>query len=64
MPGMSCEAVPASDRDGAGMRRHLRSSAACGARVGAAESFAGFIPLLGGLAVRAAGVGAASLTPT
>jgi hypothetical protein len=27
------------------MRRHLRLSAACGARVGAAESFVSFIPL-------------------
>ncbi len=32
----------------AGMRRHLPPSAACGARVGAAESFVSFIPLLGG----------------
>src|SRR5512142_2355674 len=47
-PGISCEAVPASIRDGAGMRRHLRLSAACGARVGAAESFVSFIPLFGG----------------
>jgi hypothetical protein len=29
------------------MRRHLRLSAACGARVGAAESFVCFIPLFG-----------------
>jgi hypothetical protein len=35
--------------NGAGMRRHLRPSAACGASVGAAESFVSFIPLLGGL---------------
>jgi hypothetical protein len=48
-PGISCEAVPAFCRGGAGMRRHLRLSAACGARVGAAESFVSFIPLLGGL---------------
>jgi hypothetical protein len=41
--------VPASIRDGAGMRRHLRLSAACGARVGAAESFVSFIPLFGGV---------------
>jgi hypothetical protein len=46
-PGISCEAVPASERDGLGMRRHLHPSAACGARVGAAESFVSFIPLLG-----------------
>ena len=32
-PGISCEAVAACDRGGAGMRRHLRPSAACGARV-------------------------------
>ena len=30
------------------MRRHLRLSAACGARVGAAESFVSFIPLFDG----------------
>jgi hypothetical protein len=35
----------------AGIRRHLRPSAACGARVGAAESFVSFIPLFDGLAV-------------
>jgi hypothetical protein len=40
--------VPASNLAGAGMRRHLRPSAACGARVGAAESFVCFIPLFGG----------------
>jgi hypothetical protein len=34
---------------GAGIRRHLRLSAACGARVGAAESFVSFIPLFGGM---------------
>ena len=44
-PGISCEAVPACCRGGAGIRRHLRLSAACGARVGAAESFVSFIPL-------------------
>ena len=45
-PGISCEAVPASmPLTGAGIRRHLRLSAACGARVGAAESFVSFIPL-------------------
>jgi hypothetical protein len=37
--------VPASIPAGAGIRRHLRLSAACGARVGAAESFVSFIPL-------------------
>src|SRR5512147_3209389 len=47
-PGISCEAVPASIRAGAGIRRHLRPSAACGARVGAAESFVSFIPLFCG----------------
>jgi hypothetical protein len=41
--------VPASVLAGAGIRRHLRLSAACGARVGAAESFVSFIPLFGGL---------------
>jgi hypothetical protein len=40
--------VPAFDRGGAGMRWHLRPSAACGARVGAAESFVSFIPLFDG----------------
>jgi len=44
-PGISCEAVPASVLAGAGMRRHLRLSAACGARVGADSSFVSFIPL-------------------
>jgi hypothetical protein len=48
-PGISCEAVPASmPSTGAGIRRHLRLSAACGARVGAAESFVSFIPLFDG----------------
>src|SRR5512141_2120884 len=47
-PGISCEAVPACCRGGAGIRRHLRPSAACGAKVGAAESFVSFIPLFGG----------------
>ena len=47
---MSCEAVPACCRGGAGIRRHLRPSAACGARVGAAESFVSFIPLFGSAA--------------
>jgi hypothetical protein len=42
-PGISCEAVPASERDGAGMRRHVHSGNH------AAESFVSFIPLLGGL---------------
>jgi hypothetical protein len=32
---------------GAGMRRHLRTSNACRAHVGAAESFVSFIPLFG-----------------
>ena len=45
--GISCEAVPAAVVDFAGMRRHLRPNAACGARVGAAESFVCFIPLFG-----------------
>jgi hypothetical protein len=40
-PGISCEAVPASDRDGAGMRRHVHSGNH------AAESFVSFIPLFG-----------------
>jgi hypothetical protein len=34
---------------GAGIRRRLRPSAACGARVGAAESFVSFIPLFDGM---------------
>ena len=51
-PGISCEAVPASmPLTGAGIRRHLRPSAACGARVGAAESFVSFIPLFDGAAL-------------
>jgi hypothetical protein len=41
--------VPAAVADFAGMKRHLRLKAACGARVGAAESVVSFIPLLGGL---------------
>ena len=41
-PGISCEAVPACDRDGAGMRRHVHSGNH------AAESFVSFIPLFGG----------------
>ena len=40
-PGISCEAVPASNRDGAGMRRHAHP------RNHAAESFASFIALFG-----------------
>jgi len=51
-PGISCEAVPASNLAGAGMRRHLQPSAACGARVGAAESFVSFIPLFDGAPLR------------
>jgi hypothetical protein len=47
--GISCKAVPAAVVDFAGMRR---LSAARGARVGAAESFACFIPLFGGAAFR------------
>jgi hypothetical protein len=42
-PRISCEAVPASDLAGAGMRRHLHTSN------GAAESFVSFIRLLGGI---------------
>jgi len=42
-PGISCEAVPASDLAGAGMRRHVHSGNH------AAESFVSFIPLFGGL---------------
>ena len=49
--GISGEAVPAPDLDDTGMRRHRRASAACGARVRAAESLVGFIPLFGGVAV-------------
>jgi hypothetical protein len=37
--GISCEAVSASDRDGAGMKRHVHSGNH------AAESFVCFIPL-------------------
>ena len=46
-PGISCEAVPASDLAGAGMRRHLNESHAGRPYAGAAESFVSFIPLLG-----------------
>jgi hypothetical protein len=42
-PGISCEAVPASDLDGAGMRRHVHPGNH------AAESFVSFIPLFDGL---------------
>jgi hypothetical protein len=48
---------------GAGMRRHLRLSAACGAGVGAAESFVSFIPLFGGPAAQPDGVDAVSPRP-
>jgi hypothetical protein len=41
-PGISCEAVPASELAGAGMRRHVHSGNH------AAESFVSFIPLFGG----------------
>jgi hypothetical protein len=41
-PGISCEAVPASDSAGAGMRRHVHAGNH------AAESFVSFIPLFGG----------------
>ena len=41
-PGISCEAVPASERDGAGMRRHVHAGNH------AAESFVSFIPLFDG----------------
>jgi hypothetical protein len=41
-PAISCEAVPASIPDGAGMRRHVHSGNH------AAESFVCFIPLFGG----------------
>jgi hypothetical protein len=55
-PGISCEAVPASNRDGAGMRRHFVP------RNGAAESFVSFIPLFCGPVVNSVrllhGVGA------
>jgi hypothetical protein len=40
-PGISCEAVPAFDLAGAGMRRHVHSGNH------AAESFVSFIPLFG-----------------
>jgi hypothetical protein len=42
-PGISCEAVPASDLAGAGMRRHVHP------RNHAAESFVSFIPLFDGM---------------
>jgi hypothetical protein len=42
-PGISCEAVPASIRDGAGMRRHVHPGSH------AAESFVSFIPLFDGV---------------
>jgi len=45
-PGISCEAVPASDLAGAGMRRHVDTGNH------AAESFVSFIPLLGGPSAR------------
>ena len=41
-PGINCEAVPASDPAGAGMRRHVHSGNH------AAESFVSFIPLFDG----------------
>jgi hypothetical protein len=41
-PRISCEAVPASDLTGAGMRRHLRPGN------GAAESFVSLVPLFCG----------------
>jgi hypothetical protein len=47
-PGISCEAVPAFDRGGAGMRRHLNKSHTSLPCLGAAESFVSFIPLFGG----------------
>ena len=43
-PGISCEAVPASDPAGAGMRRHFHPGNH------AAESFVSFIPLFDGAA--------------
>jgi hypothetical protein len=49
-PGISCEAVPASNRDGAGMRRHVHSGNH------AAESFVSFIPLFDGVAAPRFGV--------
>src|SRR5262245_26213926 len=63
-PGISYEAVPASIQAIAGRRRHLRPTAGCGARVGAAEGFVSFIPLLGGPEDSQAVVDAASPTPT
>jgi hypothetical protein len=39
--------VPASNRDGAGMRRHVRTSHANPPCSHAAESFVSFIPLFG-----------------
>jgi hypothetical protein len=45
---MSCDAVPAATVDGAGTKWGLRTSAACGARVGAAESVVSFIPCFAG----------------
>ena len=47
-PGISCEAVPACCRGGAGIRRHLNESHADRPHAGAAESFVSFIPLFGG----------------
>jgi hypothetical protein len=44
-PELKCEAVPASERDGAGMRRHVHPSNH------AAESFVSFIPLFDGTAL-------------
>ena len=44
-PGISCEAVPACCRGGAGMRRHLNERHAGRPYAGAAESFVSFIPL-------------------
>ena len=43
-PGISCEAVPASCRCGAGMRRHLHAGTACRRY---RRSFVSFIPLFG-----------------
>jgi hypothetical protein len=45
-PGISCEAVPASDVASAGMRRHVHP------RNHAAESFVSFIPLFGSVALQ------------
>ena len=50
-PGISCEAVPASDRAGAGMRRHVHPGNH------AAESFVSFIPLFDGALLQALVVG-------